>query len=429
MAYTIKHVSIEGLWDVKSFDTDFKRDINILIGQNGSNKTTFLSLIEACLMVELRTLQKIPFKSVKLFLSSLNCEDKTLSIERSQTQDHLVFKYYLPDKMDPVELRVFDEYEERPWRPSGSGIMRDYTIRLREEIATFVKMSWLSVDRQDVDVDERRPRANVVDTKLNDLLRELVIYKQAITEQINKQTMDLNSQVLSLLLYDDNTDNFNTDNLNKFMAMDPQEMQTNLFRVFGRMGKVDEFRDRIKDHIQKLIDAINRVKSGGNLQINDVAPLVLINKTIKMLDYSKIYKDACDSILEPLETYKKTLGKFIKDKTFSFSEENGYLTIHYSNKDVNKEHGSFLRPQYLSSGEKQLLILLTQTLLEEKQPYIFIADEPELSLHIEWQRNIIGAINQINPNAQIIVATHSPEIAGQWSNNIIAMESITRYGN
>lgn len=74
-----------------------------------------------------------------------------------------------------------------------------------------------------------------------------------------------------------------------------------------------------------------------------------------------------------------------------------------------------------------MLILLTQTLLQEKQPYVFIADEPELSLHIEWQKDIIGAINTINPNAQVIVATHSPEIAGQWSDNIISMESITRY--
>ena len=427
MAYTIKHVSVEGLWDVKSFDTDFKRDVNILIGQNGSNKTTFLSLIEACLMVEIRTLQQIPFRQMSLVLTSSEGEDKTLIVERCLSQDVLKFKYTLPDDLESVEIRAYDEYEDRTWRSSSGIIMREHTARLKEIIGQYIKMSWLSVDRQVVDYEDRRPRANVVDVKLNDLLRELVTYRQSLTEQINKQTLNLNSRVLSLLLYDEITDNFNSENLNRFIAMDPQEMQTNLFRVFSRMGKVDEFKDRIKHHIQMLTEAINRVKAGETLLNSDVAPLVLINKTIKMLDYSKSYKDVCDSIIEPLETYKKTLGRFIKDKAFSFSEDNGSMTIHYSYKNGNIEHLSFLRPQYLSSGEKQLLILLTQTLLQEKQPFIFIADEPELSLHIEWQRNIIGAINQINPNAQIIVATHSPEIAGQWSKKIITMESITRY--
>lgn len=79
----------------------------------------------------------------------------------------------------------------------------------------------------------------------------------------------------------------------------------------------------------------------------------------------------------------------------------------------------------LSSGEKQLLILLTETLLQQSQPYIFIADEPELSLHIEWQRNLVNSIRNLNPNAQIIFATHAPEIAANHSKKLIYMQSVT----
>ncbi len=85
--------------------------------------------------------------------------------------------------------------------------------------------------------------------------------------------------------------------------------------------------------------------------------------------------------------------------------------------------GSIIISQ-LSSGEKQLIILLTETLLQKKSQTIFIADEPELSLHIEWQRKIIPSIKELNPNAQIIVATHSPEIVGKWKSNAINMEGI-----
>ena len=123
----------------------------------------------------------------------------------------------------------------------------------------------------------------------------------------------------------------------------------------------------------------------------------------------------------------------MNDKVFTFSEKNGNLKVEL--KPINDEKNGEkviknieVPHQSLSSGEKQLLILLTQTLLQEQQPFVYIADEPELSLHIEWQHKIINAIRELNPNAQIIVATHSPEIAGQWRTNITNLQNVTEYG-
>ena len=62
----------------------------------------------------------------------------------------------------------------------------------------------------------------------------------------------------------------------------------------------------------------------------------------------------------------------------------------------------------LSSGEQQLLRILIDVLLAEGGS--FIIDEPELSMHVDWQRNLIGAMRQLSPGAQLILATHSPEI-------------------
>ena len=81
----------------------------------------------------------------------------------------------------------------------------------------------------------------------------------------------------------------------------------------------------------------------------------------------------------------------------------------------------------LSSGEKQLFILLTEALLQKNKPYLFIADEPELSLHIGWQKQILKELLKLNSNAQIIVATHSPEVAGSFPENIINMKNIISY--
>ena len=80
----------------------------------------------------------------------------------------------------------------------------------------------------------------------------------------------------------------------------------------------------------------------------------------------------------------------------------------------------------LSSGEKQiLLILLRVFLLEEKDSYVLL-DEPENSLDISWQFELINLLVKLNPNAQYFITTHSPSIFGDgWGNKIIYMEEVT----
>lgn len=62
----------------------------------------------------------------------------------------------------------------------------------------------------------------------------------------------------------------------------------------------------------------------------------------------------------------------------------------------------------LSSGEKQLVYILLETI--SAGPNVVLIDEPELSLHVDWQQALISAIRTVNPNVQLLIATHSPEI-------------------
>lgn len=80
----------------------------------------------------------------------------------------------------------------------------------------------------------------------------------------------------------------------------------------------------------------------------------------------------------------------------------------------------------LSSGEKQIfLILLRVFLLDGKSGYVLI-DEPENSLDISWQFELINILVKLNPNAQYFITTHSPSIFGQgWGDKIVYMEDIT----
>ena len=89
-------------------------------------------------------------------------------------------------------------------------------------------------------------------------------------------------------------------------------------------------------------------------------------------------------------------------------------------------NGETLTPYQLSSGEKQLLVILLTVLVENNEHYALIMDEPEISLHIDWQQKLIGLIRELNPNAQIILSTHSPAlIMDGWMGNVTEVNEIT----
>lgn len=62
----------------------------------------------------------------------------------------------------------------------------------------------------------------------------------------------------------------------------------------------------------------------------------------------------------------------------------------------------------LSTGEKHLLRILIETMLADANSIII--DEPELSMHVDWQHRLVRSMRQLSPEAQLILATHSPEI-------------------
>lgn len=81
--------------------------------------------------------------------------------------------------------------------------------------------------------------------------------------------------------------------------------------------------------------------------------------------------------------------------------------------------GKHLSMYELSSGEKQVLYILLKILLQEQKEYIVFMDEPEISLHIDWQEILINKILLLNPNCQLLIATHAPSlIIKGWDDSV-----------
>ena len=113
----------------------------------------------------------------------------------------------------------------------------------------------------------------------------------------------------------------------------------------------------------------------------------------------------------------------IVDDLFS---ETGKKIVRTENEIRFSQIGETLVPYQLSSGEKQMLAILLTVLVEDNQPYVLFMDEPEVSLHIEWQKRLIDLCIELNPNVQIILTTHSPAVVmNGWVDSVTEVSDIT----
>ncbi|WP_024994175.1 AAA family ATPase [Phocaeicola paurosaccharolyticus] len=100
--------------------------------------------------------------------------------------------------------------------------------------------------------------------------------------------------------------------------------------------------------------------------------------------------------------------------------------IRSKNEIMFEQEGDVLCPYQLSSGEKQILVILLTVLVQDNDSGVLFMDEPEISLHVEWQEKLIRLIRELNPNVQIILTTHSPAvIMNGWMDAVTEVSDIT----
>ncbi|RON03375.1 hypothetical protein BK659_22985 [Pseudomonas brassicacearum] len=126
---------------------------------------------------------------------------------------------------------------------------------------------------------------------------------------------------------------------------------------------------------------------------------------------------AVDQIYELVHKFVGTINSFLSDKTIEFKVGSGFSLIN--------RKGVPLDPSQLSSGEQQLLLLFCYVLTARDRPTAFMIDEPEISLNIKWQRQLVQSLLNITEGAQIqfIFASHSLELLSQHRTRVIKLEN------
>lgn len=142
------------------------------------------------------------------------------------------------------------------------------------------------------------------------------------------------------------------------------------------------------------------------------------NKMIELLSGDEEQRSLAPSLSLPKRKFQDMI-----DELFSYTHK----TIDRKSNDiVFYQNGERLLPYKLSSGEKQMLVILLTVLVRDDDHCVLFMDEPEASLHIEWQQKLIGMIRNLNPNVQLTLPTHSPAVIMEgWLDAVTEVSEIS----
>ena len=149
----------------------------------------------------------------------------------------------------------------------------------------------------------------------------------------------------------------------------------------------------------------------------------------KYLDYqvnigNRIISELQQGNTDAAQQLSRSKTRF-QDMVDDLFAETGKKMVRTENEIRFSQIGETLVSYQLSSGEKQMLAILLTVLVEDEQPYVLFMDEPEVSLHIEWQKRLIDLIVELNPHVQIILTTHSPAvIMNGWVDHVTEVSDI-----
>ncbi len=165
------------------------------------------------------------------------------------------------------------------------------------------------------------------------------------------------------------------------------------------LGRIDKkiLSENSKNH---LSDIIENVQTGG--KINEHAK-VICHYFIKLLNFQQ----ELESKELSMSKFCEVCNSYMEDKSFEYTSSSFSFSIvpHCSEKIKNP-----ITLDQLSSGEKQIVSLFSHLYLTEKNRYLVLIDEPELSLSVPWQRKFLVNVKNGGFCSGLIAVTHSPFI-------------------
>lgn len=420
-AYYISDYTVKHMWGYKTYHLVLFKHVNVIIGPNASGKTTLINILYDTLTANVARLCRTQFSEVHIRLRSFtHGEIETLSVRQTEGELHIVVK----EKIFELPLLPFQHFDENRGIDTADFLKRRYRINiseLQETLRGLVPAVWLPVSRRLPIAEEedlaRRPLhrkpLESVDECLAGLIEGLQRYRLSLNAELSELRKDFQRHALANILYDKKHDRALR---HPSQLTEPSEAdKAQLLKAFRDVGFVDRrMEERINEHFAAAKEAIASFKlQPTRIPFERLLIFPLIARTRAIVEFAQELEQKRERLFSSLHEYEAIVNSFLNEKSVSVSDQ-GELII-----TPHRPHQGTLEWRHLSSGEKQILILLTQALLSSQSPVVYVADEPELSLHVSWQEKLLGSLTRLAPKCQFIVATHSPDITSGFGDNII----------
>jgi len=418
----IESVEIEGFWGSKNVSLKFRDDLNFLVGPNGSGKTTIINLISAVLRGDIPALYSTQFKKISIRLKAIGSNRKPLIevakiVDKKMGNFELIYTVKEKAREKGETYGVEGPYDERIYKDIRYARQRRHMeegARLSRILSDIVEVNWLSIHRASAELERRNRREDTfdssVDHKLKEISRTFSNYFSLLTSKAEVESENFQELIFLSLLDQKHS---NEDVLAQaFSTTEDQDSVVGVLRDLGVSNS--KATKSVKAHYARAAEARKRWQEKNSLSLEDAVSLSDAARVGEMLREWRKLQNQRLAIFQPRIQFEEILNRLFSSKELHFDERN--------TPKVHLASGEAVDIDVLSSGEKQLFILLGEALLQEERPVVFISDEPELSLHVSWQNSLFENIRSLNGSCQIISATHSPDIVGAFQDRVIHIE-------
>lgn len=428
-----KRVGVIGLHGRLDFSVDLHPQLNILYGKNGLGKTTFLHIIANLLELDFRCFNYLKFGEV---IATTDRGDEIRIRRNKDVISVLLNGELIPFVDDANGISDSDSTKLRGAvgnRPAYLPAFRSILERVRD-IRTMGYQERSSPELERLTEVERRAilecadKSDVYPRSNRDLERAHATASKTLQcrqwfgdfvptvryPSVTEVTEGLSDEWRTAQIYINRAEQslFEGGFLEIFEAISTkaEEEQTPQKDILASIFELlsDESSDAIGPSRSRSYERL--VQAAGRQNEADAAYNKLLEIYRRVLSERKSVRD---DALRPLSEYETSVNKFLDQKKLKI----GYIE---SSKQAPRTRASYVnvvptggRPYgltALSSGERQIATMLYSASRSVVPVGAFLIDEPELSLHVDWQRIILSEIQKLHPGRQIIACTHSPEV-------------------